>query len=263
MPCSRRSCVTISTTPLSRARLMMLSESGLSSSFGTAEMMSMRMARNRQRSWHYHARRAVHKLFHSSLQKDLNMLFRRCCLALLFTCYAALANAQMLETKNKFVAGDVEAETGILSIKTVVNGKSRDYLTNPGHSYLSLSINGRWYTNNNVGGQNLVGNLGGGGSSVTPTMLDNGRTSLIQDTIQTIFDEAGGAYSIIQEVYPVAFRASGQIVLRVKILNRSNVPLSVEGLQWMNDLQGGTNDNPFLIERNYYDGNHWRVASKD
>src|ERR1041385_849686 len=47
------------TTPLSRARLMMLSESGLSSSFGTAEMMSMRMARNRQRSWHYHARRAV------------------------------------------------------------------------------------------------------------------------------------------------------------------------------------------------------------
>jgi hypothetical protein len=191
------------------------------------------------------------------------MLFRTCCLALLFACYAALANAQIIEVKNQFVAGDVDASTGILTIKYVVNGKAKGYLTNPGHSFLSLSINGQWFTNNNVGGQNLVGILGGSGSPVTPFPLDGGVTKVLSDTIQTTFSEGGGKFDIVQEVYPVAFPGRGQIVWRVKIVNHSNSALSVEGLQYLNDLQAGTNDNPYLVERNYFDGKQWRVSSKD
>lgn len=180
------------------------------------------------------------------------------------TCFGRASQAQIIEVKNANVAGQVEAGTGILTVKDVIAGKSKNFLTNPGHSYLSLSVNGQWYTNNNVGGQNLVGSfLGDAGSAVTPIPLDGGITNTIADTIQTVFHEGSGAFDIVQEVYPVQFRASGQIVLRVKIVNHSASQVSVEGLQWLNDVQAGTDDNPFILERNYYDGNRWRVAPKD
>src|SRR5438067_11048494 len=98
-------------------------------------------------------------------------------------CAAPRAHAQQVVTKNQFVAGLVDPTTGILTIKQVVNGQPTIFLTNPGHSYLTLRANGTWYSNNNVSKHEIADPLGSSLGTLSFVALDGGTTTTTNDTV--------------------------------------------------------------------------------
>ncbi len=174
---------------------------------------------------------------------------------------ATTGHAQFV-TQNAFVGGLVDGSTGHVTWTKVVNGKARPVdgakpLTFQGFSYLTLRIDNLYYTNNDAGTTpTLVANsFGTFPLTHTPDVaLNNGTTSKIQDTIETTWHEQSGAFDIVQDVYPVQFRNSGQVVLKVKIVNHSTSALSVNA-QYLNDVLSGANDYAFMLEQFGYEGN--------
>ena len=94
-------------------------------------------------------------------------------------------------------------------------------------SFLSVSINGQIFSNNDaIAGINRLPNF---------KLLNKGTSEKIADTIRTTWVNNNGC-DIIQDVYPVAFEKSGQIVMRWSVKNTTDSFSSV-AVQWLNDIQ--------------------------
>jgi hypothetical protein len=183
------------------------------------------------------------------------MPIRRLPLVLVLLIFTVATHAQNLTTSNAFVSAAVQPSTGWLGISAPGHP-----LSNANHSYLSLIIDGKYYTNNNSGPGLITQTLGGAASVHSPDVSLLGGASIKRgDTIITDWNE--GTFDIQQRVYPVAFRASGQIVLSVRIVNHGTSPMSVMGSQYIVDLRLDNVDAPSVVERNAYDGAKTHVPS--
>ena len=185
-------------------------------------------------------------------ERLLLLLPRRTTLRFFFCCLflfpGALAAQQV--TKNAFIGAKLDG--GLL---TIYKGDpaNKELLTFIDKSYLSLKIDGLYYSNNPYGGQ--VGPSG----ALQPidVYLSQGQTQTIRDTLRTVWKEQ--AFDIVQDVYPVLFSNSGVIVLSIKIVNHSSIPMSAQAQFLLDNMNSNTtggpdsaNDNPYLIHRYGY-----------
>ncbi len=155
-----------------------------------------------------------------------------------------IGKAQIV-TGNAFVSVQVQGNNGLLTIWQGQPPPIGDNgLTYPGFSIMTVEVNGVYYTYNT--------NLGSGS---TPPAVDLGapQATKIQDTVQCLWKEAG--FDIVQDVYPVAFKNSGVIVIKIKIINHGPNDLPVQA-QFLLDNENSTpstaNDNPDIITNNGY-----------
>jgi hypothetical protein len=151
-------------------------------------------------------------------------------------------------TRNQFVGAKVE-QGGYL---TIYKGDpaNNERLTFYDKSYLTVKVDGKYYSNNPDGGK-----IGNGTALPIDDHMLNGQNSQIGDTLRTVWPESG--FDIVQDAFPVAFSNSGVIVISIKIVNRLITFLNVQA-QYLLDNQnssnsvGLANDNPYLIDRYGY-----------
>ncbi len=147
-----------------------------------------------------------------------------------------------LTVGNQFVTAKVYGNTGLVSIVTTQSGYygAEKLLTFPNKSYLTVMVNGYLYTNNEVSNFNFksLTNFGG--------YLYDGSSYIQGDTIRTIWDISSG--SIEQDVYPVAFEYSGQIVMKWKFVNKYTSPISAQN-QYLLDTKIHFNDRAKVLTR--------------
>ena len=165
--------------------------------------------------------------------------------------------AQSLTTRNRFIVGYVEGGTGSVHVMLPPGRLSVDpNLTFFEKSFFSCLIGSKTYTNKNVGLN--IGPYGPAG------YLSNGTLVKIDDTIRCTWTRDN--VDIIQDIYPVAFEHSGQIVYKFKFLNHLNTPLLVQcqflldieiGDQGDPDKQQKSNDGPIVLTRWGYHG-YWQ-----
>ncbi len=151
-------------------------------------------------------------------------------LALALFSYALPASAQHV-VSNGFVEADVDDNQGLVTVYYAPKGAHTTSIVHAAQtSYLTVLINGNlYYTNNQHLPLNGVGNF----PANTPAgYLEGGKTKYTgpnKDTIETIWEPQGpNTYDIIQDIYPVAFANSGQIVYRFSVRNYQNKPLSAQ-----------------------------------
>ena len=177
----------------------------------------------------------------------------RAALCLLLGCvvlFPRLASAD-LDTQNAFVGANVSDGAGLVTIYKQPRGNRIDNkLTYQGKSFLTLKIEGKYYSNNSYGGK-----IQGSADHGIDVQLDNAVNSQDADTIRSLWPESG--FDIEQDVYPVAFSISGVVVISVKIINHGATFLSTQVQYLLDNLNtdgqyGGANDNPYLIDRYGY-----------
>lgn len=181
------------------------------------------------------------------------MLFRKILFALFLLVCAAPAFAQTATTGNAWVSAQVDSMTGQVTVKA--GGK---FLSYPGMSFLGLRIDGKYYSNNvqAVPGK-LADPIGSGTAQQLPdVLLDNGTTTVIAGRIKTVWFDTANAIYIEQDVYPVQFAASGQIV--ISVLVTSTAGHAVQG-QYLLDNQADVEGNPNILNSNGYDARAWQL----
>ncbi len=166
--------------------------------------------------------------------------------------------AQTFSTGNQFIVGAIDIPSlGWVTVLLPPGRINQDkQLSFDDHSYFSCSIGGQIYTNND--------------RVVFPPnvhVLFGGITTKIADTIRTIWKNLNQV-DIIQDIYPVAFEKSGQIVFKWKFLNHS-ASLVLAGCQYLLDVQltdptvkpypghPNSDDGPWILTRWDYTAN-WR-----
>jgi hypothetical protein len=158
-------------------------------------------------------------------------------------------------TGNQFVSATVEDGSGLVSwFKGSVNNPSGwQRLSYTKYSYLTLKINGRIYSNNTQHPTH-INNYGVPADTVSIdySLGDNANSLKIRDTIFTTWKF--GSFDIVQEIYPVAFKASGQIISLVKIVNHANLPISAQE-EFLLDVENNTNDGATIMTRWAYTKN--------
>lgn len=163
--------------------------------------------------------------------------------------------AQLI-TRNQFIVGYVEDGTGSVHVMLPPGQLGLDpNLTFFQKSFFSCLIGSKVYSNKNVGF-----NLGPYGPA---GYLSDGHTQKINDTIRCIWTRDN--IDIIQDIYPVAFERSGQIVYKFKFLNHASTPAIVQ-CQFLLDIEIGdqndpekvkSNDGPIVLTRWGYHG-YWQ-----
>ncbi len=153
-------------------------------------------------------------------------------------------HAANLTTGNRFVTALVEDQTGHIWF---LRGNSAFVppsiqLSYRNKSFLSVRVGAKVYSNNDV--SSIIGQ--------PDVMLGNGRNSKIGDTIETVWKETG--FDIIQDVYPVAFEISGQIIYSIRIVNHAGASLSVQ-TQYLLDVDVNSNDEGPVATRYDYTSN--------
>ena len=154
---------------------------------------------------------------------------------------SAPSPAQTLFTNNAFVTGKVESGTGKIDFFAGSAFGSGNLSFNS-YSFLTVLVGGQTYSNND--------------QSIAPPdhKLDNGVNSKNGDTIETVWPESG--FDIVQDVYPVAFEISGQIVYKIKVVNHNAVALNVQA-QYLLDIDVANNDKAKVLTRWNYTPN-WK-----
>ncbi len=186
-------------------------------------------------------------LFGATLHRRAALLCRAAML-LAVGCAVVLpgtAHAQYT-TKNQFVAA-VETIEGLLTLYVCpAPPLSYNGLTFPEESYLTVEVNGLYYTNN----PNVDTNAA---QTLPDILLTNAKTTKIADTLHTVWKEPG--FEIVQNTYPVAFKSSGVIVISIKIVNQGALGIPAQA-QYLLDNENSTsstsNDAPFTITRYGY-----------
>jgi hypothetical protein len=152
-----------------------------------------------------------------------------------------------LTTGNTFVTAIVDPNSlGLITIRKSPGTLTSPILSFPQKSFVSIMVGDRIFTNNHTGFQISDDPRFGG-------FLDNGFSQKIIDTIRTTWANKNGC-DIIQEVYPVDLGASGQIVIRWKIQNTTNMAIWGQA-QFLLDLQVGDqnpNDGAAVLTRYGY-----------
>ena len=154
--------------------------------------------------------------------------------------------------------GHVEADVnrsdgwGLLDLYYFDMTGTRQRLTFSNFSYLTVEVNGDFFTNDSYLTSGMDWETG---ENVDVQYLNNATNVKINDTIESTWLIGTNGFAIIQEVYPVHFSNSGQIVYRWFIRNDSNRALSAQG-QFLLDLEtsdnSGANDNPKITTREGY-----------
>jgi hypothetical protein len=148
---------------------------------------------------------------------------------------SAFAQGGLLTTGQKYVKAFVEDGGGWVQVK-IFPGKPTDGTLNfPRMSFVSFNVNGKVFTNNHVGlSSPLPPNtfiLTDGTISSIPGIIPN------TDTIRCVWLNKD-SIDLIQEVYPVLFERSEQIVFRWKAINKSS-HTAIIAVQYLNDVQVG------------------------
>ncbi len=149
-------------------------------------------------------------------------------------------------TGNKFVTGVVEDGSGWI---WWLKGNSPKVppsvqLSYQNKSFLSVKVGTKVYSNTNA---DILAGVGH-----PDVYLDNGTNTKIEDTIETVWPEDG--FDIVQDVYPVEFEISGQIVYKVKIINHSGSSLPAQA-QFLLDVDVYQSDNAAILTRYNYTPN--------
>ena len=152
------------------------------------------------------------------------------------------ANAQ-LKTANQYVIATVDYGSGWLSVYVPDPKGGPDIpISYPDKSFISVQVAGKVYSNNDL--------------TVAPhkpdVLLNNGFVTKNFDTVETVWKEIG--FDIVQDVYPVSFNASGQIVYSVKIVNHTGTPF-VGQAQCLIDVSPNSNDGGRLVTPYDYTAN--------
>jgi hypothetical protein len=162
-----------------------------------------------------------------------------------------LNTLSIFSTSNRQIWANVEGSTGLVQVLLPPGNWNSGSLDFPDHSYFSCSISGTYYTNNAT-------------IDIPPSanakLLQDGNTIKIVDTIRTTWANRNGV-DIIQDIYPVLFSKSGQIVYKWKFRNTNGAPVNV-GCQYLQDIQISdpsdkkiphSNDGPIILTKWSYD----------
>jgi hypothetical protein len=164
----------------------------------------------------------------------------------LFSAFVIPGIAMAQTTMNAFVGATVNQ--GLI---TFFKGDpaNKEQLSFIETSYLTVKVNGLFYSNNPNGGM-----IGSTTHPIDVVLVDD-QTAKKGDTITTFWNENG--FDIVQNVYPVAFSTSGVIVLSISIVNYTGSSLPAQSQYLMDNENSNTtgegnssNDNPFIIENN-------------
>jgi hypothetical protein len=169
------------------------------------------------------------------------------------------ASADM-STSNQYVAAIVSDGWGLVTWykKPTAISLQKDWkvLSFVNHSFLNLRINSLYYTNNNltppppkIGPPEVDTKLN------PDVFLDNGTNTKIGDTIETTWRQ--GAFDIVQDVYPVQFSHSGQIVMKIRIVNHSTSGIAPAEAEFLLDIDP-QNDKAKVLTRYGYSPK-WRL----
>jgi hypothetical protein len=180
------------------------------------------------------------------------------CFLIFCSVFAAHSSFAQFTTGNQFIVGNIDAPSaGLVTVLLPPGRITTDrQLSFDQHSYLTCMISGQLYTNNDRVALPPNGHL-----------LTGGITAKNADTITTTWKNLNGV-DIIQDIYPVAFTKSGQIVFRFKF-NNHNANLVPVACQYLLDIQisdptvsataghPNSDDGPWILTRWDYNGN-WR-----
>lgn len=163
-------------------------------------------------------------------------------LAIAFFLLSPFALHAQTQTSNKFVTAKVEGDNGKVTIYTTAGGyygRNAQPLSYLDMSFLTLNIDGLYWTNNDISGFASRTDFGG--------YLHDGTTKITGvDTIETVWRLPNG--DVIQDVYPVEFNYSGQIVLKWKF--RARTPQSSQIVtQYLLDTYIADNDQAKVLTR--------------
>ena len=187
-------------------------------------------------------------------------------------------------TGNKFVSARVEANSGLITFidaggvgaTNVPPGKylsyiDKSFLSIVCDTYLTPILDTGYYSNNNLVPTNV--SIPIGQTRALPSYqwhyLGNAKTTKIGDTIRTVWKNLGEdvgfvpAFDFVQDVYPVEFDSSGQIVISVKVINHGSISHSFAA-QFLKDgmISDGTNyanDNVFIVNSMETVGDQWKL----
>jgi hypothetical protein len=168
-----------------------------------------------------------------------------------------LAHAD-LRTGNQFVFATVSDGLGWVSwykgnVNQPANGRVLSFVN---HSFLQLKIENLYYSNNDLSPfPTKTGPPEFNTNNGPDVLLDNGTNSKIGDTIETTWRQ--GKFDIVQDVYPVAFSKSGQIVLKIRIVNHSTFAITSAQVEYLLDVDP-QNDKAKILSRWGYTSN-WKL----
>lgn len=172
---------------------------------------------------------------------------------ILFTTLSAFAQGGIpMKTGQKYVTAIVDHGSGWVQVKLYPGNNMDGTLSYYQKSFVSFKVDGIVFTNNDVG---LPSPL-----PANTFIMKDGVLSRIKgqssntDTIRCVWSNKNGV-DLIQEVYPVLFEKSEQIVFRWKAVNKSSGSKQVS-VQYLLDVQVGdqkyTNDGAPLLTRYGY-----------
>ncbi len=180
-------------------------------------------------------------------------------LAIVAASFAKISDASAQITTLK---GNVEADVsngpfGLLTIFYFDGAGNKQHLSYNDFSYLTVEVNGVFYTNNS--------NISSGtdwetNQMVNLVLLNGGNTKKIGDTIETVWPIGTNGFDIIQDVYPVAAKyntPSAVIVYKFSIRNHQPSFLPAQA-QFLLDIETSPNpspDDPKITTREGYNEN--------
>jgi len=170
------------------------------------------------------------------------------------------------ETHNTYIWANVDQTTGRVTVYLPPGRLQDPSLDFPDHSYFTCKINGTYFTNNEIISIPLPPP-----STETAIRLTDGNTvkildpnrsdpKKICDTVRTTWLNKNGV-DIIQDIYPVSFTKSGQIVYKWRFKNNNGSPAAV-ACQYLQDIEitdqsdpsnQKSNDGPIVLTKwDYY-----------
>jgi hypothetical protein len=136
--------------------------------------------------------------------------------------------SQSLTTGHRYVTAIVDPGQGWVQVKLYPGRPQDGTLSYSKKSFVTFFVNGTYYTNNDVGLTPFPPNA---------QHLTDGVLSKIGDTIRCVWPNKNGV-DLIQEVYPVLFERSEQIVFKWKAFNKTGAPIPIS-VQYLLDVQVG------------------------
>ena len=156
--------------------------------------------------------------------------------------------------------GHVEADVnrsdgwGLLDLYYFDGTGTRQRLTFANFSYLTVQVNGVFYTNDSYLSSGMDWETG---QNVNVQYLNNASNVKIKDTIESVWAIGTNGFDIVQDVYPVTstLNPSGVIVYRFSIRNHQPSFLAAQA-QYLLDVEtsdaSGANDDPKITSREGY-----------
>ena len=139
-----------------------------------------------------------------------------------------------LKTGKKYVTATVEPGTGWVQVRQYPGNLLDGNYSHPKKSFISFEVNGKIYTNNDVG----LGTLPPYVSVLTDGLLSKKKgQSVNTDTIICTWANKDGV-DLIQELYPVLFDKSEQIVIRWKVNTKDKTNV-LANAQFLLDIEVG------------------------